>query len=206
MPLYCCAYGCNSKSGKTKGVSFFNFPDREKSPSRFKAWVKRVKRKNFTPSNHTRICSRHFMEDDFELSSSLKIQLMPGYTNRKYLKKEAIPSQNLKGEGKIENKRSLKLKRRRKSTYPRKKIVQEVSEEIKKEELQTLEEAHHSNYEDADGEELESYLNENDKEVQCEMGKEILRNLKTESSIEENVDLDVSFCVSDDDVNNKKGF
>lgn len=54
-----------------------------KNPSSLSKWVKAVKRKNWTPSIHTRICSVHFVKSDY--------QIRPGYETPR-LREAAVPS------------------------------------------------------------------------------------------------------------------
>ena len=53
--VYCVAYSCNSRSGH--GLGMYTFP---KDEHQQKIWVQKVKRQNFVPSEHSRLCSRHF--------------------------------------------------------------------------------------------------------------------------------------------------
>ncbi|KFM65822.1 THAP domain-containing protein 1, partial [Stegodyphus mimosarum] len=77
MVGYCIAYNCKEKAGGT--ASFHKFPD---NPQLRSLWIKAVRRKNFTPTKYSKICSKHFSEDAFEKGG------------RKYriLKKNAVPS------------------------------------------------------------------------------------------------------------------
>ena len=67
MPNYCSVYGCYSSSSKNPDVSFFRFP---KDTKLLKAWVCRVRRENFTPSNISYVCSRHFDETDMYIPAT----------------------------------------------------------------------------------------------------------------------------------------
>jgi len=80
--VYCVAFNCNTKSGQ--GFGLFEFPKDEK---RRKAWTIRVKRKDFVPSKTSRLCSKHFTNDQFVVNPALalkighklkKLQLKPG--------------------------------------------------------------------------------------------------------------------------------
>lgn len=68
MGRYCAAYGCTNSDTKNKnqslGLSFHAFP--LKHPDSLKLWVQAVKRKGFTPTEHSCLCSTHFVEEDFE--------------------------------------------------------------------------------------------------------------------------------------------
>lgn len=79
----CVAYGCNNRKKKTEDVgrtiSFHRFPT---DPNLREKWIRAIRRDNWQPSNHSRICSDHFKESEYDLSSPF----------RKYLNKDAVPS------------------------------------------------------------------------------------------------------------------
>lgn len=83
--VYCVAYNCNSRSGH--GLGMYTFP---KDEHRRKIWVQKVKRHNFVPSEHSRLCSRHFDFDQFvidpRIASSVKFT-----PKQRRLKHDAIP-------------------------------------------------------------------------------------------------------------------
>ena len=55
---FCCAPGC-SNSRKTRGnLQFYRIP---KDINRRRVWLKRIRRKNFMPTENTRLCSVHFL-------------------------------------------------------------------------------------------------------------------------------------------------
>ena len=63
MVKSCCAYGCTnravSKGESEDAVSFYRFP---KGPEeRRRRWILAVKRENWQPTEHSRICSVHFV-------------------------------------------------------------------------------------------------------------------------------------------------
>ncbi|XP_072396484.1 uncharacterized protein [Diabrotica undecimpunctata] len=97
--MRCDVFGCNvdnqSKNFNTN-IKFFSFPKDKKLLCVWKQLCKRANNFNIT---NARICSLHFNSDDYE--RNLKHDLL-GYSpkNFRYLKKEAIPSQNLAKAGK----------------------------------------------------------------------------------------------------------
>lgn len=98
--MYCCVYGCNADSSRKRGGSIFYFPDREKSPIRYKNWLTAINRKGFIPRKWSAgVCEKHFKEEDFQETSILKKRLMPTSKTRLLLKKAAIPSLLLNGDG-----------------------------------------------------------------------------------------------------------
>ena len=73
MVLSCCAIGCSNrlnKKAKDSGISFHRLP---KDPNRQKMWLKKLKRKNFDPTQMSAlyICSEHFQPSDYDVSNYL---------------------------------------------------------------------------------------------------------------------------------------
>ena len=58
MPKYCCAIQCSNVYSKGSGIHFYRFPVDEK---RRRLWIAAVKRKDWFPTEHTWICSEHFV-------------------------------------------------------------------------------------------------------------------------------------------------
>ena len=70
MVNFCAIIGCGNRSDRDKEVSFYRVPahithqgkgTEELSQKRRALWISRIHRARFTPSSHTRICSRHFL-------------------------------------------------------------------------------------------------------------------------------------------------
>ena len=65
---YCAAERCNSDDKKLKkyaymqNVKFFPFPTKLKAPRQRKIWVDLLRRKNYDPPKHHRVCSLHFVD------------------------------------------------------------------------------------------------------------------------------------------------
>lgn len=55
---FCCAHGCSNNRKRNPKLQFYRIPG---DLSRRKAWLKRIRRENFTPTDNTRICSEHFV-------------------------------------------------------------------------------------------------------------------------------------------------
>ena len=55
----CCVCGCTIYVGKKPGLRFFRFPllDKERNAK----WTAAVRRVNWMPTKHTRICGEHFV-------------------------------------------------------------------------------------------------------------------------------------------------
>lgn len=90
MP-YCVVYGCKSNSSLEQNVHWFSFP---KDQSRLKAWIHYCKRKDFTPTKHSRICGKHFSVKQYKIDPSvLAGAAEEGFAGkfRHALKADAVP-------------------------------------------------------------------------------------------------------------------
>ena len=70
MVYTCCVPECNTGYRSAKNVekiAMFRFPSDEEF---CRKWIKAIPRKNFNVTNSTRICAKHFTEDDFETTST----------------------------------------------------------------------------------------------------------------------------------------
>ena len=59
MPVSCCAYNSAKRYEKGGEARFYRFP---RDPERQRQWTLATKRKDWTPTEHTRICSDHFVK------------------------------------------------------------------------------------------------------------------------------------------------
>ena len=81
MPTHCCVPGCTKKGYREEHgskVSYFQFP-REKIVK--KKWIQAIRRdegKDFKISDSTKVCSRHFRNEDLKKTLAGKICLKPG--------------------------------------------------------------------------------------------------------------------------------
>ncbi len=50
-------------------IQLFHFPDEEKEPERFQAWLRAIPRKDFVPTSNSRLCAKHFNSADIASSS-----------------------------------------------------------------------------------------------------------------------------------------
>ncbi|KAL4089272.1 hypothetical protein QTP88_024329 [Uroleucon formosanum] len=62
MPVSCVAFGCSNRFETGKSIHFFRFPIKNEELTQL--WVNAI-RKNFNPTQWSRICSVHFTENDF---------------------------------------------------------------------------------------------------------------------------------------------
>ena len=58
MGKSCCAVGCTNRYRKGSGVHFYRFPDDKERRAK---WIAAVARKNWEPTEHSWICSAHFV-------------------------------------------------------------------------------------------------------------------------------------------------
>jgi hypothetical protein len=58
----CCVPGCSRRAGTnlTSQVKLFCFPSKERYPVRHQAWIRAIRRDQFTPTKDTRVCNAHF--------------------------------------------------------------------------------------------------------------------------------------------------
>jgi hypothetical protein len=116
----CCVFGCDNNE-KSTNIHFFSFPNKNKSPKIYRQWLNKIKRSNFTPSKHSRVCSSHFKESDYECSALLKKQLLSGHGKTKlFLNKDAIPTLRLPDNNENESNRH--------SLYQEKKNRKEIAD------------------------------------------------------------------------------
>ena len=90
MP-YCAAFGCNATSSGPKGAKhhWFRFPS---EPRLLKAWLAKMKRANFAPTPHSRLCSAHFEHTCFQRNPLLLETLGLGAHTRQSLLPDAVPT------------------------------------------------------------------------------------------------------------------
>ncbi|XP_060873993.1 THAP domain-containing protein 5-like [Metopolophium dirhodum] len=81
MPVSCVAYGCTNRYKSGQNIHFFRFPLNNENVNQ--KWIIALRRKNFIPSQWSRICSIHFIDNDYEIR--------PG-TTKPCLKIDAVPS------------------------------------------------------------------------------------------------------------------
>lgn len=106
--VHCVVAGCQQKTGKPSGVSFFNFPDQIKNKELWMTWRVRINRSGsnsasgkkqlaaggeelWEPTRHSHVCSDHFTPDCF--TKDPRISASIGYKDR-FLRliKNAVPT------------------------------------------------------------------------------------------------------------------
>ncbi|XP_065225718.1 THAP domain-containing protein 5-like isoform X2 [Planococcus citri] len=83
MVQYCCAVNCTNSSDVNREFIFHSFPNAEKDNERRQKWIHAIKRKNWQPGKNTKLCSAHFLPEDYD---------PPVVCGKYHLKKSAIPS------------------------------------------------------------------------------------------------------------------
>ncbi|XP_062602798.1 THAP domain-containing protein 2-like [Saccostrea cucullata] len=58
MPAHCCAYGCKNRQIPGSDIKFYRIP---KDPHLRAKSVSAIKRDDWEPNDHSRICSKHFI-------------------------------------------------------------------------------------------------------------------------------------------------
>ena len=94
--VLCAAYGCNTDSSVHR-ISMFGFPKKKDDNLRRQIWINRLNRgqsatKKFAPSQHSKLCAKHFEESQFRRSKTFAEGI--GYQEpfRLYLKPDAVPT------------------------------------------------------------------------------------------------------------------
>jgi len=87
--VFCAAFNCSNSS--KSGLSFFSFP--LKDGKRCKEWLRLMKRKDFTPTAASRLCSAHFSPQCYEQNLALLATLGDQFKPQKLrLKPDALPT------------------------------------------------------------------------------------------------------------------
>ncbi|XP_061557396.1 THAP domain-containing protein 6-like [Phycodurus eques] len=84
MPAHCAAYGCTRRrTAETRdaGITFHKFPRGDEIR---RQWEKALRRKDFTATDETVLCSQHFMKDDFDRTGQIcriRVGVIPSVFN-----------------------------------------------------------------------------------------------------------------------------
>ena len=87
MPKCCSVYKCKATSKNAPNRNFHLYPKDAKLPA---AWVKRIRRENFKPSDYSYACSHHFIDEDFKVKQPHKDE--PPEFRKAILKPDSIPA------------------------------------------------------------------------------------------------------------------
>ena len=77
MVVSCCAYGCRNRHGEKPGLGFFRFPTQPNE--RRKRWMQAVRRRDWQPSKHARICGDHFVSGESIVGTVARKYLRQSY-------------------------------------------------------------------------------------------------------------------------------
>ena len=114
MP-YCAVVSCQSGSKKPgEKYQMFQLPDPIKSKGLRTQWLNRLNR-NFIPTEHTRVCAKHFQQSDF-VPEEKNLDAHGKPKKKKTLIPSAIPSLHLRPDVEVESRQSSTSKRA--STVP----------------------------------------------------------------------------------------
>ncbi|CAL1290210.1 unnamed protein product [Larinioides sclopetarius] len=94
MPSPFCVPNCRSNYKNTPSISVFKFPTEEEIKRK---WTPAIRRKDFVPTKHSRVCIKHFTANDIVNSVTIYNQetgdIVEAPLERKRLRDGAIPSQ-----------------------------------------------------------------------------------------------------------------
>ena len=103
---YCCVYNCPNKQTPNCNIYFHCFPLTNAELTA--RWVHVIRRNNFKPNEHSRICQFHFLANDYCYSDSKKLKqgtvpsvfdypknMLPSTSNGKKRKAPKIRSENV---------------------------------------------------------------------------------------------------------------
>ena len=85
MPHNCCVPFCNATSKKNKNLRFHRFPKKRGLKDQWIAKIRRDEGDYFAVTENTRVCSKHFCEEDYTVSED-------GKGKKIVLKKGAVPT------------------------------------------------------------------------------------------------------------------
>ncbi|CAN7943747.1 unnamed protein product, partial [Ixodes hexagonus] len=85
---FCCAVGCHNNRGANQDVTFHVFP---RDLQRRARWIAAVRRAHWVPTKASRLCSVHFTEESYELSSRLSKEFGLGQRAPR-LNADAVPT------------------------------------------------------------------------------------------------------------------
>ena len=69
MPNTCVVPGCKGNYTSKHKIPTYKFPKEE---DRRALWIRKIQRKNFTPSEHSRVCIAHFSQEHIEYDNGCK--------------------------------------------------------------------------------------------------------------------------------------
>ena len=139
MVVSCAAYGCSQRFHKEADIRFHSFP--LTNPDLLRNWLIAMRRENFSPKKHSRLCGKHFLSTDYHLASrelltdSVKSvfnfprHLQKTEKRRRVLKRIAVDDNACSSSQAIISSTSLKVEKKKIKLSPTKK---ELKEQLKK--------------------------------------------------------------------------
>ena len=123
MPRCCSVYNCKFTSENAPEKSFHQYPKDIKVRD---AWIKRIRREHFEPSEHSYVCSYQFTDEDFRQPN----KDFPAKFRKVTLKPGSIPSCNLRGQSTDERilQRNSRTSTKARSTPPVEGIASNVGQ------------------------------------------------------------------------------
>ena len=111
MPTHGCVPLCTKKIYRDKvigaKISYLRFPFKENLR---KQWIHTMWRdlgKNFSISNSNKVCSRHFMAEDFKTTPTYVVSLKPGVVPSIFVWKRSSPRQRSPPTPRLKNRREI---------------------------------------------------------------------------------------------------
>ncbi|XP_047122568.1 THAP domain-containing protein 1-like [Hydra vulgaris] len=89
----CAAAGCTNRAMKNNSKAFHKFPI--SNSELCKKWIVAMKRETFIPTEHSCICSDHFLPSDYNI---------PDFNNKTQLKPFCVPSITIDSKPKVKRK------------------------------------------------------------------------------------------------------
>ncbi|XP_065668173.1 THAP domain-containing protein 2-like [Hydra vulgaris] len=159
----CAAAGCTNRAMKNDNRAFHKFPINNRELC--KRWIVAIKRETFIPTEHSRICSDHFLPSDYSI---------PDFNNKPKLKPFSVPSFIIDSKSKVKKKFSSISPQKNK-----KRLIKKVSETGSH---------HHINFHSDISDNNNVAANSNEIYINSVI-------LKTTESIDCQVDIDSSFNI-----------
>ena len=115
MPTHCCVLLCTKKGYQDEvtgaKISYFRLPTKE---NQRKQWIQAIRRdlgKKFSTSNSTKVCSRHFKDEDFKITLTHVVSLKPGVVPSGFAWKRSSPRKRPLPAPRLTNKKEILIEK-----------------------------------------------------------------------------------------------
>ena len=115
MPTHCCVPLCTKKGYQDEvtgaKISYFRLPTKE---NQRKQWIQAIRRdlgKKFSTSNSTKVCSRHFKDEDFKITLTHVVSLKPGVVPSVFAWKRSSPRKRPLPAPRLTNKKEILIEK-----------------------------------------------------------------------------------------------